>query len=97
TLEAKYPERPEQVLGDADALHRVFINLLDNAIKFTADGSNVTVRTEQNGSTISICIQDTGAGILPQDQPRLFERFWQGEPGKRYVASTGLGLYLCKQ
>jgi PAS domain S-box-containing protein len=85
------------ILGDPDSLRHVFVNLLDNAIKFTEPGGNIEVRARSSGSSTTIEVEDNGPGISDEDQSRLFERFWQGEPGKRYVASTGLGLYLCRQ
>jgi signal transduction histidine kinase len=82
---------------DPHALQRVFINLLGNAIKFTPEKGVIKAEIEESALDVAVKIIDTGSGIDPQDQPRLFQRFWQGEPGKRYAAGTGLGLYFCSQ
>ncbi|NEO38936.1 MAG: hybrid sensor histidine kinase/response regulator [Moorea sp. SIOASIH] len=88
------------VMGDRLELHRVFMNLLGNAIKFTDNGS-VTVRlrnssktSEGNQSWVVIQVEDTGFGISPEDQKQLFERFRQGSHKR---SGSGLGLYLSKR
>ncbi|HEY9632998.1 MAG TPA: hybrid sensor histidine kinase/response regulator [Coleofasciculaceae cyanobacterium] len=89
-----------KVIGDRLELHRVFTNLIGNAIKFTDKGS-VEVRlsnspdsSKSNASSLVIEIQDTGPGISPEDQKILFDRFRQGSH-KRY--GSGLGLHLSKR
>ncbi|NET81882.1 MAG: hybrid sensor histidine kinase/response regulator [Moorea sp. SIO1F2] len=88
------------VMGDRLELHRLFMNLLGNAIKFTDNGS-VTVRlrnspktSESNQSLVVIEVEDTGFGISPEDQKELFERFRQGSHKR---SGSGLGLYLSKR
>jgi signal transduction histidine kinase len=85
------------VRGNKAALGRLFGNLLDNAVKYSLPGRNIDVSLERNDDSISVSIRNFGQPIPPRDLAVLFQRFWQGEPGKRYVASTGLGLYLCKR
>ncbi len=89
-----------KVVGDRLELHRVFTNLIGNAIKFTDKGS-VEVRlsnslnpSKPDASWLIVEIQDTGPGISPQDQQILFDRFRQGSH-KRY--GSGLGLHLSKK
>lgn len=90
--------RPQIELScDPHAIQRVLINLLGNAIKFTPEQGSITAAVEDGDKEVVVKIIDTGSGIDPEDQPRLFQRFWQGEPGKRYAAGTGLGLYFCHQ
>ncbi|NEO23548.1 hybrid sensor histidine kinase/response regulator [Moorena sp. SIO4A5] len=88
------------VMGDRLELHRLFMNLLGNAIKFTDNGS-VTVRlrnspntSEGHQSLVVIEVEDTGFGISPEDQKELFERFRQGSHKR---SGSGLGLYLSKR
>ncbi|NEO14109.1 MULTISPECIES: hybrid sensor histidine kinase/response regulator [unclassified Moorena] len=88
------------VMGDRLELHRLFTNLLGNAIKFTDNGS-VTLRlrnsaktSEGNQSWVVIEVEDTGFGISPEDQKQLFERFRQGSHKR---SGSGLGLYLSKR
>ena len=88
-----------KVVGDRLELHRVFTNLLGNAIKFTDTGS-VEVRLSNNlhpdasDTSLIVEIQDTGAGISPEDQKMLFERFRQGSHKR---SGSGLGLHLSRK
>jgi len=89
-----------QVVGDRLELHRVFTNLIGNAIKFTDHGSvevrlsNCAKDSENNDSWVMVEIQDTGCGISPEDQKMLFERFRQGSHKR---SGSGLGLHLSKR
>jgi len=85
-------------LVDADELRfkQVVINLLSNAVKFTPEGGTVTVDAGVDGRDVVVTVTDTGIGIAPADQQRIFESFQQG----RSVATsegTGLGLSLCRR
>lgn len=96
-LSAKVPDGLPRIKGDQLGLKRVFINLIDNAIKFSKKGAFVEVNTRKKGNYIEVRIRDTGLGIAESDQERLFQRFFRGEKGKRFAVGTGLGLYLCKK
>ena len=82
--------------GNKDAMERVLVNLVDNALKFTRAGGTVWVNASAGDDTVSIEVVDTGCGIAPEVQKHLFQRFWRGAPG-RYQASMGFGLYLCRK
>jgi signal transduction histidine kinase len=84
------------ILADDSSLYRVIQNLLHNAIKFSQPGGTVKIRLYESGGSAVLDVHNDGPTISLEDQARLFERFWQGVPGKRYTAGTGLGLYLCK-
>ncbi|MEA2844635.1 MAG: hypothetical protein QOJ69_2306, partial [Actinomycetota bacterium] len=85
------------IQGDADQLDRVMINLLTNAIKFTPDGGRVSVCADQQGDTIVIQVVDTGMGIPPDEQERIFERFFRSPSARRLaVPGTGLGLSITR-
>jgi PAS domain S-box-containing protein len=79
------------------AVTRVVQNLLDNAIKFTPEQGSICLILKKRDSHCDIQIKDDGSGIDSDEQKQLFNRFWQGTPGKKYSHGTGLGLYLCKQ
>jgi PAS domain S-box-containing protein len=83
---------------DADSVTRLIQNLIDNAIKFTPRQGVVNVHLEKTkeGECV-LSISDTGVGLTEEECASLFTRFWQGIMGKKYSASVGLGLYLCKQ
>lgn len=81
--------------GDADHLIRLFLNLLDNAIKYTPAGGRVTVEAERDGASMCIAVRDTGPGIPPGDIPHLFERFYRVETDRsRETGGAGLGLAI---
>jgi two-component system, NarL family, sensor kinase len=84
------------VNGDALQLERVFSNLLVNAINHSRRGDRVEVILEPQASYQVVKIRDTGAGILPEHFPYLFERFYQGH-SDRQAKGSGLGLYLSRQ
>jgi signal transduction histidine kinase len=84
-------------MAEEESLQRVVDNLVGNAIKFSKPGSSVTVSVHTNENNIYLKVIDTAGGISVQDQPYIFRRFWQGIPGKRYAAGTGLGLYICQK
>jgi two-component system phosphate regulon sensor histidine kinase PhoR len=84
------------VLGDARALEQVLVNLVDNAVKYTATGS-VTVGAAPHGQDVLITVADTGPGIEPHQLARIFERFYRVDPGRaREAGGTGLGLAIAK-
>jgi len=83
------------VWGERDGLIRLFINLLDNAIKYTEHGS-VSVSACRDGDQAHIEVSDTGIGISPEHLPHIFERFYRVEQS-RSQRGTGLGLSLAKQ
>jgi len=79
------------VNADRDRLRQVLANLLDNAIKYTPPGGRVTIRGRRENSSVVIDVIDTGAGISPRDQPRIWERLYRGDQSR---AERGLGLGL---
>jgi signal transduction histidine kinase len=82
------------IIGDGDRLAQVFTNLVDNALKFTPENGQVTVRAGQQDGNAIVRVADTGIGIDPQDQPRIFERFYQVDKSRRGGAGRGIGLGL---
>jgi CheY-like chemotaxis protein len=85
------------VMGDPDRLIQVVINLISNAVKFTERGS-VTCRASSRGGEIVVSVVDTGLGIAPADQPKVFERFKQvGDTLTDKPKGTGLGLPICRE
>jgi PAS domain S-box-containing protein len=83
--------------GDADRIGQAIDNLLTNAIKFTPEGGEVVVRVSNDGDRAAIEVQDSGVGIPPEDQERLFDRLYRASSAtKDHVPGTGLGLTIVK-
>jgi signal transduction histidine kinase len=83
------------VYADRNALHDIFINLLSNAFKFTADGGQVSILAGQKDQSILLEIKDTGMGIPEDKLQMIFDEFYQVEGGKH--GGTGLGLAIAKR
>ncbi|MCC6646141.1 MAG: HAMP domain-containing histidine kinase [Polyangiaceae bacterium] len=82
---------------DPRAVELCLINLLDNAIKYAKDGGRVTVRTARDGAQAALSVEDRGAGIAPEDQRRIFDRFVRGRSARdARIRGTGIGLSLVK-
>lgn len=97
TVELAIPEDFPQVPADPDMLSEVFMNLLDNAIKYTPDGGRVTVGGEASEAFVTIWVKDTGIGIPAQHLSRVFERFYRVDKARsRELGGTGLGLAIVK-
>ncbi len=97
TVEVDIEEDLQQVMADASAIRRLIINLLDNSLKYVPAGGYIVVKVRNLDAKIEIKVIDSGIGIPEADRQMLFTRFWQGSAGRQYPASTGLGLYLCRQ
>jgi two-component system phosphate regulon sensor histidine kinase PhoR len=98
---------PVWVDADRSEIDQVLFNLIDNAIKYTPSGGRVLLSVEENPEKhqVAIRVADTGIGILSQDLPRIFERFWRADRARRFqkttegegtTGGTGLGLSIVK-
>lgn len=92
---ASYGDGPAVVAGNRPALHRLFLVLLDNALKFSRPEGEVIVKVENSESRVSVTIEDFGAGISEDDLPHIFERFYHTDRA-RSGGGHGLGLSLAK-
>lgn len=92
---------PQNIVTDLNKLRQVLINLLGNAVKFTESGGiGLRLRVESESGTepsLRFEIWDTGPGISPDDEDKLFQRFVQTESGRRVGAGTGLGLAISQE
>ncbi len=83
--------------ADRRALEQIFVNLVDNAVKYCPEGATVTLRAKSEGDTCAMMVEDTGLGIEEKHIPRLFERFYRVDTGRsRELGGTGLGLSIVK-
>lgn len=92
---------PIRIIGNADRMKQVVLNLVNNAINFTPDGGQVVLRlTRLDERQAQIQVEDTGIGIAPEHLDRIFDRFYQAEPSRARADSgssgTGLGLSIAK-
>jgi two-component system phosphate regulon sensor histidine kinase PhoR len=85
------------IIGNRDKLEQVFVNLIDNAIKYTKEGGQIKIKlTETNGS-VKVTVEDNGIGIPKDDVERVFERFYRVDKAhSREIGGTGLGLSIAK-
>ena len=85
------------VAGDERRIRQVVFNLLSNAVKFTPAGGRVEMRSARVDGEVRVSVADTGPGVAPEDQARIFEEFQQTEVGAEQREGTGLGLALSKR
>ena len=84
------------VMADGEKLTQVFVNLVENALKFTPADGEISIQAEPFDEYVQVQLQDTGIGVAPQHVPHLFERFYKVNRSRR-DSGTGLGLSIVKQ
>jgi signal transduction histidine kinase len=98
TISVELPAPVPEVLGDAKWLGLAVDNLISNAVKFTRPGGRVAVSLARQGETVEVCVADDGIGIHPDDQGRIFEKFFRARNRSEISApGTGLGLTIAKE
>jgi two-component system, NtrC family, sensor kinase len=86
-----------QIQGDERKIRQVVLNLLSNAIKFTPEGGRIELAAAPKDGCMEVSVTDTGVGIAPEDQERVFEEFRQVGTAEKKAEGTGLGLTLCRK
>ncbi len=94
SIEAERGRSPALVAGNRPALRRLFVILLDNAVKYPPAGAEVRLRRIQEDGRVSVSIEDSGAGISTTDLPHIFERFYRATEGLNTESREGHGLGL---
>lgn len=95
-LSAEIPTGLE-VFANHDQIEQVIVNLIDNTLKYTPAGGKACITAEDQAKQVAIHVSDTGIGIMPQDVPRIFERFYRVDKARsRQSGGTGLGLSIVK-
>jgi two-component system sensor histidine kinase VicK len=93
----KFPVKLRAAWADRERCAQVFSNLLTNALRYTAEGGAINISGKQVGDQIEVCVRDTGEGIRPENQARIFDKFVRlSGSGRRPPGSTGLGLAITK-
>jgi signal transduction histidine kinase len=98
-LEAAVPKGLPRIMADAEMIRRVFINLLENAIKYSKEGMMITVGAKRAGDFVELWVKDEARGIPKADQARIFEKFTRVQITAGATGATkglGLGLAYCK-
>src|SRR5262249_15087730 len=96
-LHTNIDNRLGQIQADERKVRQVVLNLLSNAIKFTLEGGRIDVAAVPKDGFVEVSVSDTGIGIAPEDQEKVFEEFRQVGTAAKKVEGTGLGLTLCRK
>jgi GAF domain-containing protein len=97
-LDVTVDERLGDFVGDERKIKQILLNLLSNAVKFTPEGGRIGIDARKVDGAVEISVSDTGIGIAPEDQAKIFEEFRQvGSDYAHKVEGTGLGLTLAKK
>jgi signal transduction histidine kinase len=97
SLENDVPDDLPRVMADAERVHQVLFNLVDNALRFTGAGGSVRISGRRRDGSVHIAVADTGSGIAPEHLPRLFERFYRVDHARaRDEGGTGIGLAIAR-
>jgi len=96
-LHTEIDGRLGQIQADERKVRQVVLNLLSNAIKFTPEGGRIEVGAVPKDGLVEVSVSDTGIGIAPEDQEKVFEEFRQVGTAAKKVEGTGLGLTLCRK
>jgi two-component system phosphate regulon sensor histidine kinase PhoR len=92
------PDEVPTVAADAGQLRQVLSNLIENAVKYSPAGGTVVVSVRPGDRNVRFSISDSGLGIPPSEQRRVFEKFFRLDPDMtRGIGGTGLGLYICRE
>ena len=97
TIHTDVPDDLPLAAGDPDRVGQVLINFISNAIKYSPAGGDVWVKASVEGNMVRVAITDQGIGIAPEDQGKLFTKFYRVDSSlTREIGGTGLGLSICK-
>jgi len=92
------PSKLPPVIGDGERIRQIMENLVDNAFNYTPSNGTIRINIHQQNGEVQVDVQDNGVGISPEDQSRIFDRFFRGEhPLVLATPGTGLGLPIVRQ
>jgi signal transduction histidine kinase len=96
-IEVDLPAELPPMMGDADRIKQVLLNLISNAIKYNRPNGTIAVSAEHKDETTQVCVQDSGRGIPSDAVKNLFKRFYRVPDTEGYTAGTGLGLSIAQR
>jgi signal transduction histidine kinase len=92
------PAKVSPVMGDGERIRQILGNLVDNAFNYTPANGTIRINIHEQNDELQVDVQDNGVGVAPEDQTRIFERFFRGEhPLVLATPGTGLGLPIVRQ
>jgi two-component system CheB/CheR fusion protein len=91
---SKEGEGSVMVIGNAERLEQVVMNLVNNAVKYSPGNHEITVRIEKENGCGKVSVIDHGVGMSAADQKRIFERFYRSDHNKFIASGLGMGLYI---
>jgi PAS domain S-box-containing protein len=92
------PPKLPSVAADPGQLRQVLSNLLDNAVKYSPEGGEISVELSSGDRHVRFAVRDAGLGVPAVERERIFEKFYRLDPGmSRGIGGTGLGLYICRE
>lgn len=89
-------DQPVMVMVDPGKIRQIFLNIIENAIKYT-DGGSVSVKLVRKDAHAEITVHDTGRGITPEEKKFIFQKFARGKEAARNSKGSGLGLYIANE
>jgi signal transduction histidine kinase len=96
-VDCSIPDSNVEVEGDPHALRRLFVILIDNAVKYSNPGGNIRISVAAHRESVEVAVADTGIGIAKQDQAHIFDRFWRVDKVRsRAGGGAGLGLSIAR-
>jgi len=95
-LKLKPADENITIIGQASMLRQLFFNIIDNAIIYTPQNGKINIALSTNTNHAIINVTDTGIGIAPEDQKKVFERFYRVDSSRSQIKGYGLGLAICK-
>jgi signal transduction histidine kinase len=90
------PDGDATVVGDPDRIEQILVNLIDNAVKYSPEGGDVTVSAVSGEGRVRVEVADEGLGIPQAEHDSVFEKFYRGREAG-VPSGTGLGLYICRE
>ncbi|MFQ5456335.1 MAG: sensor histidine kinase [Nitrospirota bacterium] len=90
-------EKDSEMIGDKDKIRQLFVNLLENAVRYTKEGGRIDISISKDNSSLQTIVKDTGIGIYKKELNKVFDRFYRSDAARsRESGGAGLGLSICQ-